>query len=449
MRGFSLGPRSRRGPPTVSRTYAPLAARRPPPSPHAMLPSLLLTIVPLLLPSSPTPGDAPSDWPQWRGPARDGVSPATGLEAEWPVEGPPVHWRATGLGGGYGAPAVQGDVVYGAGYRGEDEVVWAIDAATGKERWSTRVAPAFREIEYGEGPRATPTIDHGELFTLGAAGNLVALEAETGALLWSVDLPGTLGGEMMSGWGYSESPLVDGELVVCTPGGAKGTVAALDRHRGTLVWQSSGLTDPAAYSSLLAVEWGGHRQYVVLTGLSVAGLAAADGKLLWRTERVGKTAVVPTPIFHDGRVWVTSGYGTGCSMYELREKDGALSVETAYANRVIKNDQGGAVRIGDYVYASSGVLLVCMNWRTGELVWRERSLSRASVTYADGHLYVRGEQGELALVEANPEKYVEKARFTQGDRSAFMSWPPPVIAGGKLYLRDQDVLLCYDVARVE
>jgi len=324
-------------------------------------------------------------------------------------------------------------------------VVWALAEDTGEELWSTRIAAAYREMEYSEGPRATPTVDGGQLFMLGAAGNLVCLDAASGELTWKQDLEGELGGEMMSDWGYSESPLVDGELVVCTPGGAEGTVAALNRQTGEVKWRSAKLTDAASYSSLLSVEVGGRRQYIVLTGLSVAGIAAADGALLWRVERTGKTAVVPTPIFHDARVWVTSGYGVGCSLVEIREAEGSFGAELVYSNRTIKNDQGGAVRIGDHVYASNGALLVCMNWRTGERAWRERSLARASLVYADGHLYLRGERGEVALVEANPEAYVEKGRFEQSDRSEQKSWPHPVVAGGRLYLRDQDALLCYDV----
>ncbi len=391
-----------------------------------------------------------SDWPQWRGPLRDGVSTETGLLASWPEAGPALVWEATGLGGGYGVPALKDGVLYGSGYRGEDEVVWAIDATTGKERWSTRTAPAYREMEYSEGPRATPTVDGGKLFTLGAAGNLVCVDAQTGELSWTKDLVGDLGGEMMSDWGYSESLLVDGRLVLCTPGGSQGTVAALDRESGEVVWRSADLTDAAAYSSLIRIEHGGRPQYVVLTGQSVAGIAAEDGKVLWRAERVGKTAVVPTPIFHDHHVWVTSGYGVGCSLFELSESDGDFSAELVYANRTIKNGQGGAVRVGDFVYASSGPVLICMNWRTGETAWRARSLNRASVTFADGHLYVRGEQGQVALVEANPAEYVEKGAFEEAEREGTAkTWAHPMVVGGRLYLRSQDALSCYDVRKAE
>jgi outer membrane protein assembly factor BamB len=404
---------------------------------------LLVTLPVLLL--AGTANGFPSDWPQWRGPARDGVGTETGLLKSWPEGGPALVWESKGLGGGYGAPAVHAGALYGAGYRGEDEVIWSIDVSTGTERWSTRIAAAYREMEYPEGPRATPAIDGGQLFTLGASGNLVCVDLETGKLTWSKDLHGELGGEMMSEWGYAESPLVDGDFVICTPGGPKGCVAALNRTTGEVVWRSAGLIDPASYSSLIRVEYGERAQYIVLTGQSVAGIAANNGEVLWRAARVGKTAVVPTPIFSDGHVWVTSGYGAGCNLFQLKNAEGKISAEMVYKKRTIKNGQGGALRIGDFVYAASGPLLICMEWRTGKTAWRERSLDRASLTYADGHLVVRGEQGQVALVEANSAEYKVKGTFEVQPSGTAKTWTHPVISGGRLYLRDQNKLSCYDI----
>jgi len=233
--------------------------------------------------------------------------------------------------------------------------------------------------------------------------------------------------------------------VLCTPGGGGGTVAALERETGEVVWRSRALTEPASYASLIEIEFGGRNQVVVLTGQSVAGIALADGELLWRAERKGKTAVVPTPIFREGHVWVTSGYGVGCNLFQLVPSGGAIEAKMVYKNRTIKNGQGGAVFVGDHVYAASGPLLVCMDWRTGKTAWRERSLNRASLSYADGHLYLRGEQGQMALVEASPEAYTLKGSFEETERSEFKSWSPPVIAGGRLYLRDQGRLACYGI----
>ena len=390
---------------------------------------------------------APGDWPQWRGANRDGISTETGLLDAWPAGGPPLLWKATGLGGGYVTPSVVSGRIYGAGYRGQDEVVWALDAANGKEVWSTRVAPANRQIGYAEGPRAMPTVDGELLFTLGAGGNLHCLETKTGKVVWSRDLPKDLGGVMMSEWGFSESPLVDGDHLICTPGGPKGTVAALNKKTGELLWQSKDLEDPASYSSLIAVEIGGQRQYVVLTGQSVAGIAAKDGQLLWRADRVGKTAVVTTPIFHDNQVWVTSSYGTGCNLFKVSAAGGGFAAEQVYANKGIKNHHGGAILVGSHVYAADGPTLVCMELATGKVAWKERSVGEGSLTYAGGCLYLRSENGPIALIEATPKGYVEKGRFDQPDRTKTKSWPHPVIASGRLYLRDMDLLLCYDVKK--
>jgi outer membrane protein assembly factor BamB len=386
------------------------------------------------------------DWAQWRGPDRDGISKETGLLEAWPEGGPPLLWKAAGLGGGYVTPSVAGGRVYGAGYRGEDEVVWALDVADGKEIWSARVGEANLLIQH-EGPRATPTVEGELLFTLGSRGNLVALETRTGKVVWTRDLVSDFGGEMMSRWGYSESPLVDGDHLICAPGGEQGTVVALDKRTGELIWRSEGLKDAASYASLVPAELGGQRQYIVLTGESVAGIGAADGQVLWRAGRVGKTAVCVTPIVQGNRVWVTSSYGAGSHLFEVRFNGGSFSVEEVYASRAIANHHGGAILVGDHVYAAHGPVLVCMELATGRVAWRERSVGEGSLAYADGRLYLRSQNGPVALIEATPGGYVEKGRFNQPDRSDSLSWPHPVIAGGRLYLRDMDLLLCYDITR--
>ena len=396
-------------------------------------------------------GDAlGGDWPQWRGPNRDGVSTETGLLDSWPESGPPQIWKASGLGGGYSSPSIVAGKIFGTGYVGEEEVVWALSTSDGKEIWSTpvaKVAVAYGEIEYSEGPRATPTVDGDHLFVLGAAGHVSCLEVESGKVVWTHSLPDDLGGKVMSDWGYSEAPLVDGDQVICTPGGPKGTVAALDKKTGELLWQSKELQDPAAYSSVIAAELGGKKQYVVLTGASVAGIAPKDGAVLWTAERKGKTAVVPTPIVEGDHVWVTSGYGVGSHMFHIGESGGKFVAELVYDSRKLKNEFGGAIKVGDHVYGSSGVTFVCMDFKTGDVAWRERSIGSGGLLYADGHFYLRNDRGKLALIEASPEAFVEKSRFEQSDRSESKSWPTPVISDGRLYLRDQDSLTCYDIKK--
>ena len=396
-------------------------------------------------------GDAlADDWPQWRGPNRDGVSAETGLLDSWPEAGPPQLWKATAVGGGYSSPAIVGGKVFGTGYKEEEEFVWALSEEDGKEIWSTVVAKvSYEHIDekYASGPRATPTVDGDLLYVLGATGDLACLETETGKLVWSKNLAKDFGGELMSEWGFSEAPLVDGDKLICTPGGAKGTVAALDKKTGELIWQSKDLQDPAAYSSVVAAEIGGKKQYVVFTGVSVAGVNPEDGGVLWQAERIGKMAVVPTPIIHEDKVWVTSGYGVGTHMFSVSESGGKFSVEPVYESKDLKNEFGGAIKVGDHVYASSGARFVCLDFKTGEDVWKGRSAGSGGLLFADGHLYLRNDRGTVALIEVNVEEYVEKGRFDQAETSEDKTFPTPVIANGRLYLRDQDFLLCYDIKK--
>jgi len=378
------------------------------------------------------------------------VATEKGLLDSWPEAGPPLLWKVSGRGGGYSSPAIVKGTIYGTGYRKGEEVVWALSASDGSEIWNSPtadVAAAYSDIEYPEGPRATPTVDGDRLYVLGTAGQLSCLERATGKVVWARNLTSEMGGEVMSDWGYSEAPLVMGDRLFCTPGGARGALAALNKMTGEVLWRSKDFQDPAAYTSLVSAEISGRKQVVVLTGASVAGIDPESGETLWQVERKGKIAVVPTPIVQDDLVWVTSGYGVGSHLFKISETDGKFATKQVYASKKLKNEFGGAVRVGDYVYASSGVVFVCMDFKTGEVVWRERSIGSGGLLYADGHFYLRNDRGILALIEANPKAYVEKGQFEQSDRGENKTWPTPVIVDGKLYLRDQDKLLCYDVRK--
>ena len=389
-----------------------------------------------------------ADWPQWRGPKRDGLSTETGLLKAWPTNGPALLWKSTGLGGGYSTPSLVGGRIYGGGYRGEDDMVWCLDAKDGKEIWSVRAGSAVRNIGYPEGPRATPTVDGERLYMLGAGGQLICLATADGKEIWRKQFKGDFGGRLMSVWGFSESLLVDGNKLVCTPGSTKGTIVALDKKTGDVLWQSGDFTDKAAYASLIIATIGGVRQYIQLTDASVAGVADADGRLLWRADRKGKTAVIPTPIYHDNHVFVASGYGVGCNLFKITPDGKEFKVEEVYANTDLVNHHGGVVLVGEHLYGHSDTKgWVCMEFKTGKLVWNKGGVGKGSVVYADGRLYTRseGRKGTVALVEATPEGYKETGRFDQPDRSGRESWPHPVVSDGKLYLRDQDLLFCYDV----
>jgi outer membrane protein assembly factor BamB len=408
--------------------------------------SPLLVACAIVLSIVPAPA---ADWPQWRGPNRDGLSAETGLLQEWPADGPTLVWVAKGLGGGYTTPSVARGRVFGLGYRGEDEVAWALDEATGREIWAVKTSDADRRVGYPEGPRSTPTVDGERLYFIGAGGNLVCLDTGSGKLLWTRDLVKDCGGKMMSGWGFSESPLVDVDRVVCTPGGPQGTVAAFNKVNGDLLWQSKEITDDAAYSSLVIAHFGGKRQYVQLTAASVFGVAADTGKLLWRAPRSGRTAVIPTPILHEDLVYVTSGYGVGCNLFRVTAEGEAFRAEEVYNNKVMVNHHGGVVKVGEHLYGfSDGKGWTCQELKTGRDVWQEKEqLGKGAIGYADGRLYLRAESGPgtVVLIEATPDGFREKGRFNQPERSGKNSWPHPIIANSRLYLRDQDLLLCYDV----
>jgi outer membrane protein assembly factor BamB len=397
---------------------------------------------------------AADDWPQWRGPKRDGVSAETGLAPEWGSNGPPVLWMARGLGVGYSSVSVVGNRIYTMGDAGEFSFVHALDASDkGKIVWSTRIGKPGGDHP---GTRSTPTVDGDRVYALGQWGDLVCLETKEGKEVWRKHLKQDLDGDMMSDWGYSESVLVDGDNVICTPGGKHGTLAALNKKTGEVVWRSKGAEDRAAYSSVIAVEIGGVRQYIQVTDKSVLGVAAADGNVLWRAIRRGSTAVVPTPIYKDDHVFVTSGYHVGCNLFRISSDGGKFNAFQVYANKDLDNHHGGVVLIGDYLYGySDSKGWVCMEFKTGKVVWNTRGVGKGSVTAADGKLICRsegerrgpGKSSAIALVQASPDAYNELSRFEQPERSLKEAWSHPVAAGGRLYIRDMDGLLCYDIRK--
>ena len=389
------------------------------------------------------------DWSQFRGPNRDGLSPDSGLLKEWPASGPALAWKTTGLGEGYSTVVIYKDKLYTQGESGGASNLHCLNVSDGKIAWSVKIGEPGGNR--GSGPRSTPSTDGSIVVALGQSGELVCVEAATGKSKWQKNLQRDLGGKR-PGWWWSESPLLDGDLVLCTPGGSKGTVAALKKDSGELAWQTSDLKENAHYTSLIAVEIGGIRQAIVLTDQSVAGVAIKDGKVLWRAAREGRTAVIPTPIYKDGIVFVTSGYGVGCNAFKVTAEGGAFKAEEAYSGKQITNHHGGVILIGDHLYElDDQKKMKCVEFKTGKVLWEDRSVGKGAIAYADGHCYVRGETGEkggastIALVEATPSGYKEKGRFTQPDRSNTAAWAHPVVFGGKFYVRDQDVLLCYDV----
>ena len=385
------------------------------------------------------------DWPQWRGPDRTDVSQETGLLKTWPAAGPKRVWLFENAGHGYSGPAIVDGKLFTLGTRSGNEILLVLDANTGKELWTARLG-AILDNDWGDGPRGTPAVDGDRVYALSGPGNIVCVSAVDGKILWQVTMQ-SLGGEVPN-WGYTESVLVDGPLVLCTPGGSKGAVAALDKLTGKLRWQSKQFTEPAHYSSVVAARINDAAQYVQRTETSIVGLAAVDGKLLWETSFPGRTAVIPTPIVRGNEVYVTAGYGAGSKLVRIGAGN---KVTTVYENKVMKNHHGGVVLIGDYIYGHGDPFWVCQNFKTGEVAWTHRGLGKGAVSAADGMLYCVDENnGTVVLVEASPKEWKEHGRFTLAPQSKIRSssgriWTHPVISNGKLYLRDQDLIYCYDV----
>ena len=392
------------------------------------------------------------DWPSWRGPARDDVSMEKGLLKSWPSNGPKKVWMSRDAGLGYAGFSVANGALYTMGAFGGTEKLIAYRAvsssSTNQKVWELEVGDLLTN-GWGDGPRTTPTVSNGKVYALGGKGNLVCADARTGQKIWDVHLVKDLGGKV-PGWGYTESVLVDDGRVICTPGGKAGALAALDAETGKILWRSKEFTEPAQYSSPIVINHGGKSQYVQLVMKKLVGIDAKNGKVVWTSDWPGKVAVIPTPIYSDGHVYISSGYGIGCKLVELTSS-GARDV---YDNKIMKNHHGGVIKIGDHLYGySDGYGWVCQDFKTGELVWNEKkALGKGAIAYADGRLYCLGEgDGRVILIEATPKGWSPKGEFTISPQTKQRNpkgkvWTHPVIANGKMYLRDQELIFCYDIS---
>ena len=391
------------------------------------------------------------DWPSWRGPNRDDISTETGLLKTWPEGGPVKLWTSKDAGLGYSGVSIANGVLFTMGADGtaeeSSEFVVAINVESGEKIWQTNVGQ-FLDNGWGGGPRSTPTISGDRLVAISGKGEVVCLSASDGVEKWRASLT-ELGGTIPS-WGFCESALIDGDKVLVTPGGENGTIACFNLQTGEKIWQSSEIREPANYSSVIAVDHFSKRQYIQLTGQKVFGLDG-DGKLLWQQDFPGRTAVVPTPIYKDGQVYVTAGYGTGCLLLNITANN---KVEKIYDNKVMKNQHGGVLLVGDYLFGHSDDNgIICQNFSSGDLVWSDKKKNDAkiAVTYADGLLYCLDENsGECFLVEASATEYKAVSRFKMDPQTTLRNpnggvWTHPVISNGRLYLRDQDVICCYRI----
>jgi len=404
-----------------------------------------------------------ADWPQWRGTNRDGISKDTGLLKSWPKDGPKLLWTFDKAGIGYGSPAIVGDKLFLLGAddpdKGEKEFALCINAKTSAEIWRHPLAnsPGGYSNGWGAGPRSSPTVDGDRIYVLGARGDLECLKMSDGSKVWGLNLVKDLGGNIPA-WGYAESVLIDGDHLLCTPGGKKGTIACLKKKTGEVVWRSTGVTDEAQYSSIV-ISSAGAKQYVTLNKSGTISVRASDGDFLWRSKAgANGTAVAPTAIIDDKYVFSTSGYGSGCGLLELSAgPDDGVKMKEVYLNKAMVNLHGGVIRVGQFIYgySDSGNWL-CLDYLkldndTQTPTWKSNKLDKGSLTYADGHFYLYGQnKGTCALIEANPKAWVEKGRFEISKKSQFPRrsgeiWTHPVVANGRLYLRDHEVLASYEI----
>jgi outer membrane protein assembly factor BamB len=390
------------------------------------------------------------DWPQWRGPNRDGKSAATGLLSEWPADGPKLVWNIDGFGEGYSTPAVAGEVMYLLGTRDNDEYLFAVNSSDGSQRWSARIGTKSGGGGF-PGPKGTPTLDGDLIYAIGSDGSLVCLEREDGKPVWQKNLKQDLGGEH-GHWDYAESPLIDGEKLICTPGGGSSTVVALNKSDGALIWKSpvgqlvNNEFARAGYASTIIATIAGTRQYVAFLHGGVVGIAAEDGTPLWHYDAPANgTANCSTPVVSGDSVFAASAYGTGGGRANIVRNGKDWTATEAYFEKKMENHHGGFVLHEGHIYGTNNSVLMCLDYESGEIKWQDRCVGKGSTTFAEGFLYVRGEGGEVALVEATPDEFRERGRFSQPDRSDKNAWSHPVVAGGHLYLLDHGRLLCYSI----
>ncbi|HUQ91871.1 MAG TPA: PQQ-binding-like beta-propeller repeat protein [Bryobacteraceae bacterium] len=397
---------------------------------------------------------AAADWPQWRGPRRDGKSTETGLLKEWPENGPKLLWQIKDIGDGYSTPAVVGSRIYVMSNRGmESEFVQALSVSDGAPVWSAqlgRVGNPKQEPPYPMA-RSTPTVDGDLLYALSSDGDLACLRTATGKIVWQKSLRSDFGGRPGK-WAYSESPLIDGDVLIVTPGGSEATVAALNKKTGALIWKSAVPGgDAAAYSSAVAADAAGRRQYIQFLDKGVVGVDAKTGQFLWRYDKTSTgPANIATPVVDGNYVYSTNARRFGGGLVQLHSTRGGVNAEEVYFERAAPNSLGGQVLLDGYLYGTNPEGPACVEFLTGKIQWKSAGAGPGSVLYVDGRLYIHGENGDMLLLEATPEAYREKGRFTpphqpQRIRAREMAWAYPVIANGRLYIRDLGTLWCYDV----
>ncbi len=384
---------------------------------------------------------AHADWPQWLGPNRTGISSETGLVTTWTKDGPTVVWQQE-LGEGFSGISVADGRVYTMFSAGEDEFVICLNEETGKEIWRFRTGAKFYERQGGNGPRSQPTVDGERVFVLSAEGWLYALNAKDGKKLWLVDLYDGLGSRVPK-FGFSTSPLVEGDLLLLEVGTRQGTFIALDKTNGAVKWASQ--RDVVSYSSPIAADIAGIRQVVFVSGEAAVGLSPTDGSLYWRFPwSTSYDLNVATPILvPPDHIFISSGYDHGAALLQISPEGDGLSVKKVWESRGMKNHFGTSLLIGDYIYGFDNAILKCIEAKTGKEQWKRRGYGKGTLIYADGQLIILSDKGKLALADASPTGFREKASTQVLSGKC---WTPPTLANGKIFVRDMHRIVCMDVS---
>ena len=392
---------------------------------------------------------AEPDWNQFRGPNHDNKCFTTGIAKAWPKGGPKLLWKIDDLGQGYSNLSFFGDTMFTMGDIGDECLLIAMDRSTGQRKWTAVVGDSGVVGRY-YGPRSTPAVDGKRVFGYGQYGDFVCVDMETGKEIWGGDVVADLGGRYMNNWGYASSPIFDtvnGEELVLVPvGGDGGTLIAFKKD-GKQAWRTKDLKDPAPYMSIVPATLVGKKQYLLFTGSGLYGVDPDGGGILWGTDRPSSRPVCSDPVFLDDIVLCASAYNMGANAYRISKDGEKFKADQVYADSKLLNHHGGIVLHDGHVYMTGERSLFCVDLKTGKIAWENRSVGKGSVTFVDDHLIVRSETGDgaIALIEATPLEYREKGRFDQPDRSDKNSWTYPVVVDGKMYLRDQNVLLCYEL----
>ncbi|MDO5581290.1 MAG: PQQ-like beta-propeller repeat protein [Planctomycetia bacterium] len=415
-----------------------------------------LIILIVFLFSGLLPAQESEEWNQWKGPTHEGKSLSKNLLDQWPENGPPLLWKAEGLGAGYSNFSFWKDRMFTEGDFENESFLLALDRNNGKTIWKTRIGPGG-PIGGHVGTKSTPATDGKFVYGLNQTGFLICTDIDSGKILWTKNLYDDFGGKMPANekyngihWGYASSPILDGNKLIIMPGGSQGTVFALDKTTGKTIWRSKDLTDSSPYCTPVPTVIDGVYQYLILTEFSIAGINPEDGSVLWKANYPGRSIVCSDPVQSEGFVFASSAYTVGAVAWKVEKNGKNFSVQQLYANNKFDNKHFCIMPLGGYLYfATDRGSFLCIDLKTGKVQWEERRMrGKASVSFADGKLILRKENtGELILIQANPKKYTEISRFKQPDRTDKNAWTYPFIVNGKMYVRDQDSVYCYNLKK--